>query len=125
MSSCAVHLEVLQNLEADSSIQALRRFIARRGNIRLLGCDNGTNFVGTKSELQRSFSEVDGDKISWKQNPPSGYHMGEVWECQIKSARVILSALLKQHGTSLDKESLITLLTEVESIVNLRPLSQP
>ena len=36
---------------------------------------------------------------------------------------MILSALLKQHGTSLNDESLITLLTEVESIVNSRPLT--
>ena len=122
-------------METDSFIQALRRFIARRGNIRLIRCDNGTNFVGAKSELQRSLSEMDEDKIShflqnggadwvtWKNNPPSGSHMGGVWEHQIKSARVILSALLKQHGTSLNDESLITLLTEVESIVNSRPLS--
>ena len=106
LSSRAVHLEVVQNMETDSFIQALRRFIARRGNIRLIRCDNGTNFVGVKSELQRSLSEMDEDKIShflqnggtdwvtWKNNPPSGRHIG-VWECQIKSVRVILSALLK------------------------------
>ena len=45
------------------------------------------------------------------------------WESQIKSARVILSALLKQHDTSLNDESRITLLAEVESIVSLRPLT--
>ena len=49
--------------------------------------------------------------------------MGGVWERQIKSVRVILSALLKQHGTSLNDESPITLLTEVESIVYSRPLT--
>ena len=103
--------------------------------IRLIRCDNDTNFVGAKSELQRSLSEMDEDKIShflqnggtdwvtWKNNPPSGSHMGGVWERQIKSARVVLSALLKQHGTSLNDESLITLLTEVESIVNSKPLT--
>ena len=48
--------------------------------------------------------------------------MGGVWERQIKSARVILSALLKQHGTSLNDESPITLLTEVESVYS-RPLT--
>ena len=48
----AVHLKVAQNMETDSLIQPLRRFIARRGNIRLIRCDNGTNFVGAKSELQ-------------------------------------------------------------------------
>ena len=63
------------------------------------------------------------DWVTWKNNPPSGSHMGGVWERQIKSARVILSALLKQHGTSLNDESLMTLLAEVESIVNSRPLT--
>ena len=48
--------------------------------------------------------------------------MGGVWERQIKSARVILSALLKQHCTSLNDESPITLLTEVESVYS-RPLT--
>ena len=48
--------------------------------------------------------------------------MGGVWERQIKSARVILSALLKQHGTSLNDESPITLLIEVESVYS-RPLT--
>ena len=54
LSSRGVYLEVVQNMKADSFIQALRRFIARRGNIRLIRCDNGTNFVGAKSKLQRS-----------------------------------------------------------------------
>ena len=130
-----MHLEVVQNMETDSFIQALRRFIASRGNIKLIRCDNGNNFVGAKSEFQRSLSEIDEDKIShflqnggtdwitWRNNPPSGCHMGGVWKRQIKSARVIISALLKQHGTSLNEESLITLLTEVASIVNSKTLT--
>ena len=92
MSNRAMHLEVVQNMETDSFIQALRRFIARRGSIRLIRCDNGTNFVGAKSELQRSLSEMDEDKIShflqnsgtdwviWKKIPPSRSHMGGVWK---------------------------------------------
>ena len=63
LSSCTMHLEVVQNMETDSFIQALR-FIAHRGSIRLIRCDNGNNFVGAKSELQRSLSEMDEDKIS-------------------------------------------------------------
>ena len=89
LSSCTMHLEVVQNMETDSFIQVLR-FIAHRGSIRLIRCDNGNNFVGAKSELQRSLSEMDEDKIShflqnggtdwvtWKNNPPSGSHMGGV-----------------------------------------------
>ena len=63
------------------------------------------------------------DWVTWKNNPPSGSHMGGAWESQIEAAHVILSALLKQHSTSLNNESLITLLTEFESVVNSRPLT--
>ena len=49
--------------------------------------------------------------------------MEGVWECQIRSARVILNSLLKTHGSSLSGESLQTLLVEVEAITNSCPLT--
>ena len=49
--------------------------------------------------------------------------MGEVWEPQIRSARVILNSLLKTHGGSLTSELLRTLLFEVEAVVNSYPLT--
>ena len=42
------------SLETDSFIQALRRFIARRGNIRVLHSDNGFNFVRAQKELEKT-----------------------------------------------------------------------
>ena len=57
-----------------------------------------------------------------KNNPPLASHMGGVWKRQIQSARAILSFLLKTHGQSLD-ESLNTLMTEVEGILNSRPIT--
>ena len=58
-----MHLEVVQNMEIESLIQTLINFIARRGNIKLIRCDNDTNFVVNKTELQRSLSDMDEDKI--------------------------------------------------------------
>ena len=52
------------------------------------------------------------DLIIWKKNPPSSSHFGGVWERQIRSARAILAGLLKNHGRSLDTESLGTLMSE-------------
>ena len=49
-------------------------------------------------------------------------HMGGIWERQIRSARNILASLLRTHSSSLDEESLNTLVTEGEAIVNSRPI---
>ena len=61
------------------------------------------------------------DWIAWKKNPPMASHMGGVWEKQIRSCRTVLSFLTRTHSMSLDEESLSTLSTEVEAIVNSRP----
>ena len=43
LASRAVHVETLNSMEADSFISALRRFINRRGKVRELRSDQGTN----------------------------------------------------------------------------------
>ena len=115
INSHAVHIEVTISLDIDSFMQALRRMIARRGNIRTIYSDNGSNFIGAENELKRTFEEMDdkkiqifmqefgGDWIEWKQNPPVASHMGGVWERQIYSARRILFSLLQTHVKPLTK----------------------
>ena len=133
--SRAIHIETSESLETDSYILALRRFIARRGHVRLLRCDNGTNFVGARNELLSATKEMDATKVKnflldhgthwmhWKFNPPYASHMGGLWERQIRTVRSVLETLLKNHGDRLDNESFRTFMTEAESIVNSRPLS--
>ena len=113
----------------------LRRFIGGRGYVRVIRTDNGTNLVCASVELIESFQEMDHVKIGeflqqnssewvWlKRKPPLASNMGGVSERQIKTARNILNSLLKTHGSSLTDESLQTLLTEVEAIVNSHPLT--
>ena len=64
-----------------------------------------------------------GEWMLWKRNPPSARNMGGVWGRPIRSARTILTSLLKTHGTSLDDELLCTILNETKAIVNSRPLT--
>ena len=121
-------------MDTDSFINALRRFIARRGNVNLIRSDNGSNFVGASNELKKALNEMDrqrieefltqkGAEITWKWNPPTGSHMGGVWERQIRSVRTILNSLMLRHGHLLDDEGLSTLMCEVEAIINSRPLT--
>ena len=59
----AIHIEVTNALDTKSLILALRRFMARRGAVRSIWSGNGTNFVGTRNQLQQGFKEMNQDKI--------------------------------------------------------------
>ena len=61
-------------------------------------------------------------EIFWVFNPPTASHMGGVWERMIRSVCKILNAVLKEQN--LTEESLVTLMCEVEAILNSRPLTK-
>ena len=130
--SRAIHVETANSLSTDSFIHALRRFAARRGNVKLMRSDNGTNFVGARKELWKSFQEMDHENIhnqllkcsmEWKFNPPGASHMGGAWERLIRSVRDVLTHLLHEFGSRLNDETLRTLLCEAEATVNSRPMT--
>ena len=52
LSSRAIHIEVAHLLSTDSFILSLRRFIGRRGIVRMIRSDNGANSVGASAELE-------------------------------------------------------------------------
>ena len=125
----AVHLEISHNLTTDSFINALRRFIARRGPPEQFYSDNGTNLVGATRLLRQALRDWNQHQINdylrqqeirWSFNPPTASHMGGSWERMIRSVRRILSALISSQ--SISDEILLTVMTEVEWIINSRPL---
>ncbi len=131
MASRAVHLEVAYSLDTDSCINALRRFICRRGQVCHLRSDNGTNFTSAEKELKRALEELNHNKITkflahkgikWSFNPPSASHHGGAWERLIRMVRKVLSSVLTQQ--TLDDEGLHTVLCEVEAILNNRPITK-
>lgn len=122
----AVHLELIPSLSTNALIQAIRRFIARRGRVSIFYSDNGTNFTGLNTALK----QVDWNKIQekfqvneirWKFNPPSAPWWGEFWERLIR----ILKDLLRKNlsRSCLTYEELLTLVCECECIMNNRPLT--
>ena len=58
MASRAVHLEVAASLETSSCIDAIRRFVSRRGPVKEIYSDNGTNLVGACKELKNAIKEL-------------------------------------------------------------------
>ncbi len=106
-------------------MNALRRFICRRGQVKEIRSDNGTNFVATEKELKQTLKEWNLDKIEnalsqrgikWIFNPPTGSHHGGVWERLICLIKRIFRSITKQQ--TLNDESLETVMCEVEAILN-------
>ena len=131
MTIRAIYIEVVHSMDTDSYINAMRRFIARRGNPEEMKSDNGSNFVGSEKELRVAIAEWNQQKIhefllqrniKWIFNPPAGSHHGGVWERCTRTVRKIMNALLKEQA--LEDEGLMTLMCEVESIINGRPISK-
>ena len=58
LTSRAVHIETANSLETDSFLNALWRFIARRGPVRDIRSDQGTNIVGSKNKLGKGLEEM-------------------------------------------------------------------
>lgn len=126
----AIHIEVLHSLETDSFINALGRFISRRGTPRLIRSDNATNFVGANNALKAALGEWNQSKIGetlcrqgveWVFNTPAASHHGGVWERMVRTVRKVIASVANEQV--LDDKSLCTLMCHVESIINGRPIT--
>ena len=127
----AVHIEKADNLDTDSCINAIRRFQARRGQVKQIVSDNGTNLVGAEKELRKHIDKWNQSRIhesmlqrniEWVFNPPSASHFGGIWERQIRTIRKVMVSILKEQ--TLTDQSLQTLFCEVESVINNRPITR-
>ena len=123
------------DLTTESFLMALRRFLSTRGHsTSVIFSDNGTNFVGARSELQRGIqrlnrqqiiNELSPKGIQWNHAPPLASHQGGVYEAIIRLVRKALESLMSDRKLrKLTDEGLVTLLKEVEYILNCRPLTR-
>ena len=127
----AVHIEIAYDLSTDSLIQAFMRFVSRRGPPTQVFSDNGTNFKGAEIEIMQALKNWNQHRIitvlrnrsiEWQFNPPAASHAGGVWERMIRSIRKILRSILGDQ--LVNDETLLTVIAEVEKILNDRPLTR-
>ena len=130
----AVHFEITQDLTALSFLEALTRFASRRGNPRNVYCDNGSAFIGAKNEMSKIVKSliaelpkcpelqriIEERQIDFHFNTPAAPHQGGLWESMIKIAKKHLARVLQGHKVSF--ETLRTLTTRLEAMMNSRPL---
>ena len=128
LTTRCVHLDLLNSIDADAFLLALRRFIARRGTPFEVLSDQGTNFRGAERELKEAFAAMEPQlqeglakqRIKFKFNPPAAPHFGGAWEREIQSVKKALQVVI--GAQSLQEEVLLTVLIEVEGILNSKPL---
>ena len=135
LASRAVHLEMAYDLSTDSFLMAFRRFLSVRGDTTtVMYSDNGTNFVGANSQLQKGLKRIDQRRIvnelaprgiEWKHAPPLASHQGGISEAMIRLVRKNMNLIMADKRLrTLTDEGLQTLLKEIEHILNCRPLTE-
>lgn len=127
----AIHIELVSSLTTGAFVLTLRRFVARRGLPSHVYSDNGTCFIGAKNELRElgMFLKNNNvqleqafltEKVQWHFIPANSPHFGGLWEAGVKSSKYHLKRVAGNARFTF--EEMTTLLVQIESILNSRPL---
>ncbi|XP_055936878.1 uncharacterized protein LOC129966476 [Argiope bruennichi] len=122
---------MVTDLTSDAFIACLKRFVARRGLCSKLFSDNGTNFIGANKELSKLYnlvlklddslaSYLSTEGIDWNFIPPRAPNFGGLWESGVKAFKYHFKRIL---GNSKSYEEFLTVITQIEGILNSRPLA--
>ena len=125
----AVHIEVVPKLDTDSCLNAIMRFISRRGKPSTIISDNGTKYVGNKefAEYVAAWNKEGIEEhliqrgIRWKFKPPAAPQFGRVWELLVRSCKKAMYAVLGKR--SVRERTFFQQRCIVEQTLNARPLT--
>lgn len=133
LTTRATHIEVASSLSTPSFLATFKRFLSRRGPVEVMHSDNATNFQGAASYLRDLYKflreeyypkleqECAENRVTWKFICPNSPHFGGSWESMIKVTKTILYKAIGQQ--LLSYEELSTVLTQIECLLNSRPLT--
>ncbi|XP_053378515.1 uncharacterized protein LOC128548137 [Mercenaria mercenaria] len=126
-STRALHLEVVQNLTEKSFLQAFRRFCSRKSLPRIMVSDNAATFQSTSRYIRQLFESqsiretLSQEGTQWYFIPTRAPWYGGWWERLTGITKNTLKKVLGRRFITL--EELQTTTTEVEAILNDRPIT--
>uniref|UniRef100_A0A914HJA2 Integrase catalytic domain-containing protein n=1 Tax=Globodera rostochiensis TaxID=31243 RepID=A0A914HJA2_GLORO len=127
----AIHLEVAEDYSAEAFLRAFRRFVARRGTPTLIRSDQGTNFVAGAKVIKEKWTDtllparvqqqLAHQGVNWFFNTAKAPWRGGSWERLVGITKNALRRSVGRNLLTMDEFS--TLISEIEAIVNQRPLT--
>ena len=111
----AVHLDLVPDVSSAAFVNCLRRFVSRRGIPKLIISDNAKCFLGP--ELRKYTKERD---IEWQFIMEKSPWWGGFYERLVQVVKRPLRKILRRSHVTYDE--LLTIITEIEAVVNCRPL---
>eukprot|EP00794_Sanderia_malayensis_P019302 gene19302-biopygen16181 len=123
----AGHLELVPNLQTATFVNCLRRFCTQRGTPNLINSDNAQTIKAAHNLLKKLTTDyslqefTEQHRISWKFNLSLSPWWGGYYERMVWSVKRCLRKVLGNARLSFDE--LNTVLAEIESTLNARPLT--
>ena len=122
-----IHLELVEDSTSQSFLRAFKRFVARRSCPTLMISDHAKTFISASTTLKSIFEssivqdELLNHRIDWHFIPARAPWYGGMYERMIGLTKNSIKKMIGRNILEVDE--LRTLISEVEAIVNDRPIS--